>query len=58
MENLIGMKIEMCSFQEGYQGAWFEGTIIEIVPNIDDPTFYFEYHHFVTNEWTREQLVA
>ena len=51
------MKIEMCSFEEGCQGAWFEGTIIGIELNRDDPTFYFEHDHFVNDDWTKEPLI-
>ncbi|KAH9331084.1 hypothetical protein KI387_003192 [Taxus chinensis] len=46
MEVIVGMRAETCSDDEGFRGAWFEGTVITISTHAG--TCKFQYDKFVT----------
>ena len=52
-----GMKVEVCCDDDGFQGAWFSGTIIGWVENAQRPTFFIQYDHFIIDELTQEPLI-
>ena len=52
-----GMKVEVCSDEDGFQGAWFPGTIIGHVANAPRPKFFVQYDNFITDEFTQESLI-
>ena len=52
-----GMKFEVCYDDDGFQGAWFPGTVIGRVQNAQRPTFVIQYDHFIIDELTREPLI-
>ena len=52
-----GMKVKVCSDEDGFQGAWFPGTIIGHVANAPRPKFFVQYDNFITNKFTQEPLV-
>ena len=45
-----GMKVEVSFDENGFEGAWFEATIIGRVANTTKPKYYVRYHHLITNE--------
>ncbi|GLJ45831.1 hypothetical protein SUGI_0964400 [Cryptomeria japonica] len=58
MEVSIGMKVEVCSEEEGFKGAWFEGTIISFGNESHEKnTFLFQYEKFITEDLNGEALV-
>ena len=52
-----GMKVEVCSDEDGFQGAWFLGTIIGHVANAPRPKFFVQYDNFIIDEFIQEPLV-
>ena len=57
MDVHIGMKVEVSFDENGFEGAWFEATIIGRVANTTKPKYYVRYHHFIIDEVSREPLV-
>ncbi|GLJ08124.1 hypothetical protein SUGI_0081710 [Cryptomeria japonica] len=58
MEVSVGMKVKVCSEEEGFRGAWFEGAIIAFGNDIHDKnTFFFQYENFITDDSNGEALV-
>ncbi|GLJ34544.1 hypothetical protein SUGI_0694760 [Cryptomeria japonica] len=58
MEVSIGMKVEVCSEEEGFEGAVFDGTIIAFGNDVhENHTFFFQYDRFITEDLNGEPLV-
>lgn len=57
MEVYIGMKVEASCDEDGFQGAWFKGTIVGRVQHSQRPKYFIHYDHFINNEWDREPLI-
>ena len=57
MEVYIGMRVEAWYDEDGFQGAWFEGTIIGRVHNGERPKYFVCYDHFINNKWDRKPLI-
>ena len=53
----IGTKVEICCDEDGFQGAWFPGTIIGHVANAQRPKYVIQYDHFIIDELTWEPLI-
>ena len=47
-----GMKVEVCSDEGGFNGAWIPVTIIGYVANAQRLKFIIEYNSFISDEWT------
>ncbi|GLJ18012.1 hypothetical protein SUGI_0317550 [Cryptomeria japonica] len=54
MEVSVGMKVEVCSEEEGYGGAWFKGTVIGFGHG---SKFFVQYEKFITEDLNGEALV-
>ncbi|GLJ31331.1 hypothetical protein SUGI_0628620 [Cryptomeria japonica] len=58
MEVNVGMKVEVCSEEEGFRGAWFEGAIIAFGNDSHDKnTFFLQYEKFITKGSNGEALL-
>ncbi|GLJ20199.1 hypothetical protein SUGI_0366620 [Cryptomeria japonica] len=58
MEVNVGMKVEVYSEEEGFEGAWFEGTIIAFGNDIHDKnTLFFQYKKFIIEGSNGEALL-
>ncbi|GLJ46977.1 hypothetical protein SUGI_0991490 [Cryptomeria japonica] len=57
MEVSVGMKVEVCSEEERFRGAWFEETIIAFGNDSHvKHTFFFQYDKFITEDLNGEPL--
>ncbi|GLJ34765.1 hypothetical protein SUGI_0699720 [Cryptomeria japonica] len=58
MEVSIGMKVDVCSEEEGFRAAWFEGTTIAFGNDSHDMnTIFFQYEKFIIEDSNGEALV-
>ncbi|GLJ17947.1 hypothetical protein SUGI_0315050 [Cryptomeria japonica] len=57
MKVKIGTKVEVCSEEEGYGGAWFEGSVIGFGNGRKKRTFFVRYEKFVAEDLNGEALV-
>ena len=57
MDVHIGMKVEVSSDENGFEGAWFEAIVIGRVDNTAEIKYYVRYEHFITDEVVPEPLI-
>lgn len=57
MAYVVGMKVEVCHRKDGLEEAWYHGTITEISPNTDSPTYQVQLCHCLSHMSNPQPLI-